>query len=118
MKTILIVEDDADIGELYFQTIALETSHQPVLVSDGLATLSIIGEIEPDLFLLDFHLPDMDGLELYDRLHAIAGHEHTPTILLTAGVLEHDFDNRKLVGISKPVELEKLLDIIEDLLAE
>jgi hypothetical protein len=37
--------------------------------------------------------------------------------LLTAGVLEHDFRRRKLVGMSKPVDLNKLLDLIEELLA-
>jgi CheY-like chemotaxis protein len=117
MKTILIVEDDADNGELYFQAIALETPHQPVLVPDGPAALNVIGEITPDLFLLDYHLPGMNGLELFDQLHAIEGLEHTPTILMSAGVLEHPINNRTLVGISKPVELEKLLDLIEDLLA-
>src|SRR5947209_20528987 len=109
MKTILIVEDDADIGELFLQAIATETSHQPILVIDGLAALNAAGEIMPDLFLLDFHLPDIDGLELFDYLHTIKGLEHTPAILMSAGVLEHNIGTRRLVGISKPVELEKLL---------
>ena len=118
MKTILIVEDDADIGELYFDTISQETPHQAVLVPDGVAALNVVEEIIPDLFLLDYHLPVMNGLELYDQLHTIKGLEGIPAILITAGVLEHDISNRKLVGISKPIDLEKLLDLIEDLLAE
>jgi CheY-like chemotaxis protein len=89
-----------------------------VLVPDGVAALNVVEEIIPDLFLLDYHLPVMNGLELYDKLHTIKGLEDIPAILITAGVLEHDISNRKLVGISKPVDLEKLLDLIEDLLAE
>ena len=37
--------------------------------------------------------------------------------MTSAGVLEHDFQNRHIVGISKPVGLNKLLDLIEELLA-
>lgn len=118
MKTILIAEDDAAIGELLVQVITQETPHRAIVVVDSSRAFTIIEHIKPDLFLLDYHLPGMNGIELYDRLHATQGLEHTPAILLTAGVLEHDFRRRKLVGMSKPVELNKLLDLIEELLAE
>jgi len=118
MKTILIVEDDAAVGELLVQLISQETPHRAILVADSSRAFNIIEHLKPDLFLLDYHLPGMTGIELYDRLHATDGLEHTPAILLTAGVLEHDFRRRKLVGMSKPVELNKLLDLIEELLAD
>lgn len=118
MKTILIVEDDAAVGELLVQVITQETPHRAILVADSSRAFNIIEYLNPDLFLLDYHLPGMTGIELYDRLHATEGLEHTPAILLTAGVLEHDFRRRKLVGMSKPVELNKLLDLIEELLAD
>jgi len=117
MKTILIAEDDAAIGELLVQVIAQETPHRAILVADSSRAFNIIEHIKPDLFLLDYHLPGMNGIELYDRLHATEGLAHIPAILLTAGVLEHNFRRRKLVGMSKPVELNKLLDLIEELLA-
>ena len=118
MKTILIVEDEAALGELLVQTILLETPHRAILVADASRAFNIIGHTKPDLFLLDFHLPLMNGIELFDRLHATKELEHIPAILLTAGVLEHDIRRRKIVGMSKPVELNKLLDLIEELLAE
>jgi CheY-like chemotaxis protein len=117
MKTILIAEDDAAVGELLVQVITQETPHRAILVADSTRAFNIIEHLKPDLFLLDYHLPGMTGIELYDRLHATQGLEHIPAILLTAGVLEHDFRRRKLVGMSKPVELNKLLDLIEELLA-
>lgn len=88
-----------------------------LLVTSGFEALQVIKEVTPDLFLLDYHLPQMNGIELYDRLHATKGLERVPTIMTSAGVLEHDFQNRHIVGISKPVELNKLLDLIEELLA-
>jgi hypothetical protein len=58
----------------------------------------------------------MNGIELYDQLHAAKGLEHLPAIMTSPGVLEHDIQDRHIVGMSKPVELSKLLDIIAELL--
>jgi CheY-like chemotaxis protein len=117
LKLILIVEDDASIGEMLVRAISEETLHQALLVPDSAHVLEIIKEYRPDLMILDYHLPRMNGLELYDRLQAIEGFEHIPTILTTAGVLQYDIQSRHLIGMSKPVDLNKLLDLIEELLS-
>ena len=116
MKTILIVEDDAAFAEFMCQAIAQETPHQAVRVADSLEAFKVVTQITPDLIILDYHLPNMNGIEVYDHLHATNELKHTPTIMMTAGVLEHDFGNRPIVGMSKPVPLSKLLDLIAELL--
>ena len=63
-KTILIVEDDAATGELLRLFLSEETPHQAILVSDGFQALNIIKNITPNLFLLDYRLPRMNGKEL------------------------------------------------------
>ena len=117
MKLILIIEDNAQIGETLVRAISEETAHQALLVPDGAHALEIVKTHRPDLIILDYHLPRMNGLEVYDRLHAIKELEHVPTILSTAGVLQYDIQDRNLIGISKPVDLNKLLNIIEELLS-
>jgi CheY-like chemotaxis protein len=117
MKLILIIEDNALIGETFVRIISEETAHQALLVPDGAHALDIVKELRPDLIILDYHLPRMNGLEVYDRLHAIEELKDVPTILTTAGVLQHDIQERHLIGISKPVDLNKLLNIIEELLS-
>ncbi len=116
VKTILIVEDDPSIGEMFVQTLAEEQIYNPVLATSGAQALEIVEDIIPDLLLLDYHLPTMTGLELYDILHTMPQFSHTPAILITAGVLQHDIGNRHIVGMSKPVDINKLLDIISELL--
>ena len=115
-KTILIVEDDDSFGEFLCQAISQETPHQPVRVSNGFQALQVIREIIPDLVILDYYMPGMNGIELYDQLHAAKGLEHLPAIMTSPGVLEHDILDRHIVGMSKPVELSKLLDIIAELI--
>ena len=115
-KTILIVEDDTAFGDFLCNAIERETPHQALRVSDGLQALDLVKEVIPDLIILDYYLPNMNGIELYDQLHAINGLENVPTIMASAGVLEHDLQGRHIVGMSKPVGLNKLLDIVEELL--
>ncbi|MBV9231397.1 MAG: response regulator [Chloroflexi bacterium] len=117
LKTILIVEDDELMGEAFVQAITEETSHLAVLVPDAVQALETVKDHLPDLLILDYHLPRMNGLDLYDRLHAMDGLEHVPTILTSAGVLQYNIGKRRLVGISKPVDLNKLLDLVEELLS-
>ena len=115
-KTILIVEDDDSFGEFLCQAISQETLHQPLRVSDGYQALQVVREIIPDLVILDYYLPGMSGIELYDQLHAVKRLEHLPAIMTSPGVLEHDIQDRHIVGMSKPVDLSKLLDIIAELI--
>jgi CheY-like chemotaxis protein len=115
-KVILIVEDDAAFAQFLCDAISSETPHQPVHVNDSTQALRIIKEVTPDLIILDYHLPNMNGIDLYDLLHSQKELEHVPTIMTTAGVLEHDFQDRHIVGISKPVSLTKLLDIVAELI--
>ena len=115
-KVILIVEDDPDFGDFLCRAIATETTHQALHVTDSTQALHTLQEIIPDLIILDYHLPNMNGIELYDLLHAKKELEHVPTIMTTAGVLEHDLQNRHIVGISKPLNLNKLLDLVAELM--
>ena len=115
-KLILIVEDDTAFGTFLCNAIEQETPYQALCVPDSLQALDVVKEVTPDLIILDYHLPNMNGIELYDRLHAIEGLEGVPTIMTTAGVLEHDLQGRHIVGISKPVGLNKLLDIVTELI--
>ena len=115
-KVILIVEDDASFGDFLCRAVSDETPHQAIHVTDSTQALNTLQEVTPDLIILDYHLPNMNGIELYDLLHAKKELEHVPTIMTTAGVLEHDLQHRHIVGISKPLNLNKLLDLITELI--
>ena len=61
VKSILVVEDDSDIGLFLVQAISQETPHQALLVTDGFQALKAVASIKPNLFILDYWLPSMNG---------------------------------------------------------
>src|SRR5438045_2474312 len=117
-KTILLVEDDIDLSECIVAAIETVTSYQVVLVPDGFEALKIASTLKPDLFVLDYHLPNMDGLELYERLHTTRGLEAIPTLFLTAYPFSLAIRGRKIISLKKPFEFDELLQVIRELLAD
>src|SRR5207237_10330321 len=83
-KVILIVEYDVGIGRFLVQAILQETSYHPIWVTDGFAALKLIHDLKPNLLILDYQLPHMNGIELYDQLRAVKGFEAVPAILMTS----------------------------------
>jgi CheY-like chemotaxis protein len=117
IKTILLVEDDVNIGEVLVQAITQETTFLAILVSNGFEALSVIKEVKPDLFILDYQLPRMNGIELYDHLHAIDKLADVPAVIMSARLPQQVLGDRNILAMSKPVDLDDFLQAIEDLLA-
>ena len=67
-KTILVVEDDEAIGSMLVDVLSLETSCQILLVTDAFQAMRVMRNLRPCLFITDYHLPQMDGIQLYDHL--------------------------------------------------
>jgi CheY-like chemotaxis protein len=83
-QTVLIVEDDADIRDALVAILQDATSYQVIHVADGFAALKLVRTLIPQLVLLDYLLPGMDGIECLDRLRESKGCEQTPVILMSA----------------------------------
>jgi len=117
IKTILLVEDDSIISELLIQMITQETPYQVFSVPDGLEALDLVKNIKPQLLILDYWLPFIQGIELYDRLHNTEGLEKVPAIMLSVNAPLREINQRHLTYIRKPFDMPKLLDAIHRLIA-
>jgi DNA-binding response OmpR family regulator len=116
-KLILIVEDDADIGFLLVQIIHQQTPHRAIHYLNAGDAIKAITTQTPHLFILDYSLPDMNGLELYDWLHSIDRLKHVQAILLSARNPPLDeVQKRGILLIRKPFAVTKLLTHIDNLL--
>lgn len=114
-KSVLIVEDDAGIGDLLLYLISQETPYKVVLAVNGFQALDDIQQMTPSLFMLDYHLPGMTGIELADRLRMMEAVKHVPIIIMSARLPIQDIEQRNLLGMSKPFNLTMLLETVTKL---
>jgi DNA-binding response OmpR family regulator len=83
---ILVVDDERSISEvvsLYLN----RAGYRVKIAYDGLSALQMIQSQKPDLIVLDLMLPEVDGLEITQRLRAAGD---TPIIMVTARRAEAD----------------------------
>jgi CheY-like chemotaxis protein len=116
-KLIFIVEDDPIMEEFLVQALSQETPYLVAAVPNGFEALEVVKDIKPHLFLFDYLLPGMNGLELYDRLHSREDLAKIPTIMYSTNLPTKELELRQITGFSKPFELDELLSAIERLLA-
>ncbi len=117
IKRILVVEDDDGISEVIQLALLQETVYNPILVTNSYEALKTANKEKPDLFIIDYRLSDMNGIDLYDKLHAFEQLKDVPTIITSASIeqYEQELVRRNLVGIGKPFELDDLLNTIKRL---
>ena len=82
-RTILIVDDDADVRQL-LGTVLTHEDYTLAFASDGVETLQKAAELIPDLVLLDVMMPVMNGFDACQRLRADPRLAEVPVIMITA----------------------------------
>jgi DNA-binding response OmpR family regulator len=116
MATILLVEDETELARLVARELAAAgygVRHAP----DGPTALRLFAEEPPDLVVLDWLLPGVDGLEVLRRLRQ---HSAAPVLMLTARAEEVD----RVVGLevgaddylTKPFGMRELVARVRALL--
>lgn len=83
-RSLLYVDDDADIRTIVGMALDLDGGFAPVLADGGYQALDLIaGGLNPDVVVLDVMMPDMDGLTLLDHLRPLLS-ESVPVLFMTA----------------------------------
>src|SRR3989454_8463787 len=110
---ILVVDDDPGVRESF--RLILEDHYDVLDVPDGPRALEVVRSAQVDLVLLDIRLPDMDGIEVLERLKAID--EQIEVVLVTAvKTLRTAVAAMKLGAfdyITKPFEEDELIAVIQ-----
>ena len=118
-KTVLIVEDDRDIRDMLI--FALQRAAYTVVATESAEqALEKLGMLLPDIILVDWMLPGMDGPELVRRIRQDVLTMNIPLIMLTARSDESDklrgFDNGADDYLTKPFSPRELLARMKALL--
>ena len=118
-RIVLIVDDDRDVGDILQKIILDQTDYKVVWIAESDLALDAAWYLRPSLLLLDYMLPSIDGLDLYDRLQGIEGMRGVPTVLISASetLPFEELRARGIYLLKKPFELGDLLDMVAQLLA-
>jgi EAL domain-containing protein (putative c-di-GMP-specific phosphodiesterase class I) len=114
-KTILLIEDDQNLSELY--THYLNNQYNVTPAYNGQQGLQLALTLQPDLILSDIHLPETDGYELLRSLLQNPYTRSIPFIFLTGEANRSSFRKGMELGaedfLTKPVTRQDLLEAIE-----
>ena len=121
MGTILLVEDERKLADVVARELRA-TGYEVVVAGDGLTALDLHARHRPDLIILDWMLPRLDGLEVLRRIrHASADTDSAvPVLMLTARSEEVDRVIGLEVGaddyLTKPFSMRELVARVRALL--
>lgn len=119
-RTVVCIEDELEMIELV-RIILGRHNFQVIGAVGGQQGLDKIGEVNPDLVLLDLMMPEMDGWEVYQKMKASETMRDIPVIVVTAKAQSID----RVLGlhiarvddyITKPFGPQELLESVERVL--
>jgi DNA-binding response OmpR family regulator len=120
MARLLVIDDDLDLAKLTAIRLT-RAGHEVQSAHDGEAGLAAIRSSHPELVVIDWMMPGMDGIEVCEAVRADSTISGTPLIMLTAKSSAEDYDRAYAAGInivvSKPYTSSDLVGRINDLLA-
>jgi two-component system sensor histidine kinase/response regulator len=109
----ILVVDDQPINVQLLRRKLEREGLRVVVAYHGLEALKLVKQERPDLVLLDVMMPDMDGLEVCQRLQADEESRSIPVILITARTTKESKIEGLNVGavdyITKPIDLDETL---------
>jgi two-component system cell cycle response regulator DivK len=120
MPRILLVEDNEMNRDMLSRRLE-RRGYEVMMAIDGGQGVAMARSESPDLILMDMSLPVLDGWEATRQLKAASDTRSIPIIALTAHAISGDREKAIEAGCddydTKPVELPRLLEKIEALLA-
>jgi len=120
MQHILVVDDNAML--LRHMKGVLEEKYSVAVAASGVQALVSIGKKKPDLILLDYEMPEMNGKEVLEKLQSDEELNEIPVVFLTSA------DSKEIVMellalkpagyILKPVDTEMLFQKLEGIMGK
>jgi excisionase family DNA binding protein len=123
-QKILVVDDDPAVCELVRGAMKLSLlSCEIFSVEDGYSGLIKVGDVKPDLMILDIMMPEINGLEVLQRLRANPGLAEGMRIMVLTGAKDSKLVMQNIESVApdavlfKPVSVMQLLETIQGLLS-
>jgi DNA-binding response OmpR family regulator len=111
-RFVLIVEDNSMLGEVYSDVLH-EIGFESEIIADGGLAFNRIKEVMPALVILDLHLPNVSGVEIFREIRQDEQLADTRVIIITADSRRaEDIRQEAEIVLVKPVRMDVLQSII------
>lgn len=105
LSRILYVDDDASMRELVRTALASQEDFSVVTCTSGFEALIIVGQLRPDLILMDVAMPRMDGVQTLECLRAMELSHHTPVVFVAADRSPVELRRLQAAGAADVIQL-------------
>jgi PAS domain S-box-containing protein len=87
------------------------------VATDGQQGLALVRKHQPDLILLDIHLPQINGWEIFERLQQSSSTRNIPVVAVSANAMGTDIKKTLNMGfdqyLTKPINIEEFLKMLD-----
>jgi CheY-like chemotaxis protein len=117
-KSILIVEDDPELAEVY-HTLLSQVGYKVLVAHNGEDALRVTADEQPKLILLDLRMPVMDGVEFLEKYKLKEKHPDVKVVIFSNYDMQDEIDDAYRLGAERYVlkawaSPKELLQIVED----
>jgi two-component system, OmpR family, response regulator len=119
-RKILVVDDDPEIVELFVDVLERDGRFEVKTAATGYDAGIATQEFMPDLIILDYMLPDVNGNVVCQTIRKNPNFEHMKIIIVSGVVNQEEINDLMKAGaddfVKKPFNIEKLIDRVGELL--
>jgi chemosensory pili system protein ChpA (sensor histidine kinase/response regulator) len=107
----LVIEDDLDLSSIFTDAL-IAAGYQVETIRDGAVAQQRLKETNPEIVILDMHLPNVEGGRLLEQIRADERLDKARVILATADALLGEYYEKKAdLVLVKPISFSQLRDL-------
>ena len=114
----VLLADDSETFVMYLSVLLQRLGLDIIAVSDGEEALRLVPIVQPDMVMLDVHMPGVDGIDVLRQIRASSDMPELPVVMVTSDTREETYMEclrLKCSGyLTKPVRLRHLHEVVED----
>jgi two-component system, cell cycle response regulator DivK len=115
-ELILIVEDNEKNMKLLRDVLQFK-GYRTIETEMGEDAVTLAMQHKPDLILMDYQLPGIDGIEAFHRIRNASATAHIPIVAVTASAMPEEAKKMKEAGfdgfLTKPINVKSFIETVE-----
>ena len=119
-KKLLIIDDDVNFCYT-LASILYEKGYRVECISTGIKAMQKVKEFMPDLIILDFLIPGVNGIELCEQIRKDRKTESIPILMISGDDKESVKADSFIAGadefLAKPIDTDRFLNSLEEILS-